>query len=294
MKVIFHIGAHCSDQDVLVKSLLKNRDMLSRLGVSVPGPGRYRKVLGEVMVHLRGTAASPETQEMLFDTVLDDETAGRVVLSNESFISMPARAVEDGQLYPRIGKSAWLRHLFPGAECEFALTVQNIATFLPALYESLGDQVTLADFLEGLQPIDLCWVDVVEGLRQANPDAPILVWSHEESPLLWPCIIRALCGLDPDTKIEGENDLARRVMSNDGNRLLRAYLNEQPPKTEAERQAIVGDFLAGHALAEVVEQEITLPGWTDELTEALTEAYEEDLARIAEIPGVRLLTVQPA
>ena len=291
MQVVFHIGAHCTGHDRLIRSLLKNRDVLADHGVVVPGPGRYRKVLSEALQRLRGAQATPEGEEALIDTVIETDAADRVILSNESFICMASKVLDEGRLYGRIAKSAWLRNAFPSARVEFALSLRNFATFLPALYETLGGvTVDPLDFLSGVDPLDLSWVDVVTGLRAANPDAPILVWCDEDTPLLWSEIMREIAGLDGTVAVTGANDMARRLMSQEGNRRMRRYLDRKPPRTENTRRRVVAAFLSKYAEDTEIEQEILLPNWTDSLIDDLTQNYDEDLEEIATIPGVRVLS----
>ncbi len=290
MQILFHIGAHCTGHDTLVRSLLKNRDMLAHAGVAVPGPGRYRRTLGEVLVKLRGARATPETQELLLDTLLDDDDSHRLILSNESFLCMASRVLDGGRLYRKIDKSAWLRNAFPGAQVEFAVSLRNLATFLPALYEKLGGEAAEdRNFLQGAKPDMLSWFNVIDDLRKANPGSKILIWCYEDAPILWPEIMRGLSTLPPETRLEGANDLARKVLTPEGSRAMRAYLNETRPETEMERREIVADFLAGFAEEDEMEQEITLPGWTEEIMDRLTEAYDRDVERIAELPNVRMM-----
>jgi hypothetical protein len=45
MQIVYHIGANCTDQDRLFKSVLKNADTFAALGVKVPGPGKYRSLI---------------------------------------------------------------------------------------------------------------------------------------------------------------------------------------------------------------------------------------------------------
>jgi hypothetical protein len=290
MQVVFHIGAHCTGHDQLVRSLLKNRDVLAREGVAVPGPGRYRKVLSEAIVRLRGAMATAEAEEALVDAVLDTDGADRMILSNESFVCMASKVLDEGRLYARIHKSAWLRNTFPSAQVEFAFSLRNLATFLPALYEDVGGEFVDPDaFLGNTDPRDLSWFNVVAGLRAANPGCPITVWCDEDTPLLWSEIMREVAGLDPTVKIDGANDVARRIMSNEGNQRLRKYLDRRPPRTEHTRRRVVAAFLSKYADDDKVEQEVALPGWTDDLVEELTELYEEDVEEIASIPGVTVL-----
>ena len=43
-------------------------------------------------------------------------------------------------------------------------------------------------------------------------------------------------------------------------------------------------------IAEEVEEEIDLPGWTEDTVAVLTDSYEEDVLRIASMPGVRFIS----
>lgn len=292
MQVVFHIGAHCTGEDQLVRSLLKNRDMLAGHGVAVPGPGRYRKVLHEAVRKLGGATATTEAEETLVDAVVDTDAADRVILSGDSLVCVPARVLDHGRLYGHIGRSAWLRHAFPSARVEFALALRNLATFLPALAETLGrDGDDAWEFLDGIDPRDLSWVNVVAGLRAANPDCPILVWCDEDTPILWPEIMREIAGLDATVRFEGEHDVARRIMSPEGNERYRHFLDRRPPRSEHGRRRVLAAYLSKYAVDDAIEQEVGLPGWTEALVEDLTEAYDEDLEEIAAIPGVTVLSM---
>ena len=291
MQVVFHIGAHCTGHDRLIRSLLKNRDVLANHGVVVPGPGRYRRVLSDALKRLRGSEATPESEDMLIEAVIETDGAERVILSNESFVCMASKVLEDGQVYGKISKTAWLRNAFPSADVEFAISLRNFATFLPALYEQLGGiTVDPIDFLDGIDPNELSWVDVVAGVREANPTSPILVWCDEDTPLLWSEIMREMAGLDPTATLTGAHDMARRIMSQEGNRRMRRYLDRKPPRTENNRRRVIAAFLSKYAEDDAIEQEILLPNWTEDLIEDLTQNYDEDLEEIAAMPGVRVLT----
>ena len=45
MEIVYHLGAHCTDEERLLRCLLKNRGALSAQGIVVPGPARYRNLL---------------------------------------------------------------------------------------------------------------------------------------------------------------------------------------------------------------------------------------------------------
>lgn len=290
MQIVFHIGAHCTDTDRLVRSLLRNREVLAREAVSVPGPGRYRRVLSEALQKLRGAQASAETQDVLLEAVIDDDQAERMVLSNESFVCMPAKVLENGVLYGRAAKTAWLRNAFPGAQVEFALAVRNIASFIPALYELLDPDMTNADdFLQGVDATQLRWSDYVARIQAANPGCEITVWCDEDSPLIWPEIMREVAGVDASVPLVGALDLTRKIMEPEGHKRLRGYLRTNPPANENVRRRVVAAFLSKYALEEAVEQEVNLPGWDEDLIDALTEIYDEDVETLGRMPGVNLI-----
>ena len=71
---------------------------------------------------------------------------------------------------------------------------------------------------------------------------------------------------------------------------MRRYLSDNPAQSEMQRRRIVGAFLDRYALDDEIEEELDLPGWSPELVERLSLAYEDDMAEIARIPGVTLLS----
>lgn len=278
-----HLGAHATDAGLLLRSLLRNRDMLAGYGIGVPGPGRYREMIGEVSTTLRGEAADTETEEMLLDSIRDDDTALRVVLSNENFLCRDVVALAPDALYPRMGKAAWLAASFPSHRVEFALALRNPATFVPEMVRRTGIDPQDAP-REGAM-----WSDAVLRLLDAVPDARCLIWCDEDAPFLWPEIMREITGLDATVPFKGGFDMAQRIMSADGQARLREFVETREDLTEAQRRRAIAAFLEAHAIDDAVTQVIDLPDWTEETVAWLTEDYEEDVRRIAAMPGITFL-----
>ncbi len=291
MRIAYHMGAHCTDEDRLLKSLLKNKGILAEHGVVIPGPGRFRPVIAQVVGKLGGARASAETEAMLLESFMDVDAAERLVLSFENFLGSSKRALENGQLYPLIAEKARrLRNLFPDHEVEFFIGIRDLATFIPALFEKNGGG-PFAGFLNGADPRDLRWVDAIEALREAVPESPITVWCNEDTPLIWPEIMHEVAGVEPQLRMKGGFDVLGEIMAREGMQRLRAYLGEKPPQTEIQRRRILAAFLDKYALDEAIEEELDLPGWTQELVEELGANYDDDVLEIARIPGVTMLTV---
>ncbi|MBB3713900.1 hypothetical protein FHS00_003507 [Limimaricola variabilis] len=290
MDIAFHIGANCTDEDRLLRSVTKNLPNLAGRGTRVPNPARYRRLLRETIQHLRGGSPEPDTRDVLIDAILDHgETTERLVLGNPAFICTPARICEAGCFHELAGfKARSLAALFPEDRIEMFLGIRNPASFLPACWEQARGR-GFDEFMAGLDPRTILWSDVVARLRQAAPEARLTVWCDEDSALIWPELVRALAGLDEDAPVEGGLDLVDEIMRPEGAARLRDYLASHPPANAAQQRRVVSAFLDKYARAEVVETEIDLPGWDTALLADLTAIYEADLQRIAAMEGVRFL-----
>ncbi|MEY8843400.1 hypothetical protein AB9K41_30605, partial [Cribrihabitans sp. XS_ASV171] len=60
MQLIFHTGAHATDEDRLLKTLLRNADDLAGRGVMIPRPVRYRGLMKKTFAALENAVPSPE------------------------------------------------------------------------------------------------------------------------------------------------------------------------------------------------------------------------------------------
>lgn len=287
MQILFHLGAHCTDDGLLIRSILRNRAKLAEQGIGVPGPGRYRELLGDVSTTLRGESASDETEAMVIEAICDDDTAERIVLSNENFLCRPGVVLAQDGLYPKAHKSAWLRESLPSHEVEFALAIRNPATFVPEIVSRSSEA---ADALEGISLGDLVWSDVVADIAAANPGAPLIVWCHEDTPFIWSEVIRELTGHDPLVELDGEFDMLETIISDDGMSRLRDFLHARGVTSQLKRRRAVSAFLEAHAISEAVETEIDIPGWTTDTIDALSELYEDDVRRIAQMDDVTFIS----
>lgn len=145
------------------------------------------------------------------------------------------------------------------------------------------------DFIHGMDPMDVRWSDLVARIRTILPKASLTVWCNEDTPLIWAQLIRELAGVDPLTRITGGFDLLNAIMSPEGMRRFVTYLKAHPPQTEMQKRRIIAAFLEKYALDEEIEEEIDMPGWTEATLAELTQRYDDDVERIARIPGVNFI-----
>lgn len=289
MQIVYHIGANCTDQDRLLKSVLKNADTFASQGVKVPGPGKYRRLIRETIQTLNGNDPAPDTREILMDAILDDEQCNRLVMSHAQFMCVHRRVFEGGIFYALAeDKLEGLANLFPDDDIEIFISLRDPATFIPAVF---GDSPldSFDEFMQGVDPAQVRWSDLIARIRTILPRATLTVWCNEDTPLIWAQLIRELGGVDPLTRITGGFDLLSAIMSAEGMKKFVGYLKANPPQTETQKRRIIAAFLEKFALEEEVEDVVDLPGWTEDSVAHLTALYDEDIYRIERMEGVNFI-----
>jgi hypothetical protein len=290
MQIVFHAGAHNTDEDRILKCLLKNRADFSNLGVNVPPPGRYRKLLHQTLLAMSDTAPSPEARDILLETIVEDEPCERLLLSNESFFCVPNMALRGGQFYDKGHERVQLlSQLFKGDKIEIFLSICNPATYLPAQFRRTKYD-NFNDMTFGADPYDLRWSDLIYRIRENNPNVSLTVWCNEDTPLIWAQVIRELAGINPNEKIKGGFDLISEIMTAEGMKRFRAYLADHVDLSEIQKRRVISAFLDKFGRDDMIEEELDLPGWTDTLVQDLSELYDEDVFEISRIPGVNFIT----
>jgi len=289
MQLVLHTGAHFTEEDRLLKCLLRNKGDFAKRGVAVPGPSTYRRLLRDTLSAMKDNEPSLTAREVLLDAILDDEDADRVILSNAHLYGPPRVAARAGQFYPFAEEKLMrLSRIFPDDQIHVYFALRNPATFLPALSTKVPE-LTESEFLGGCAPAEMRWSQFITRIRAAAPRVQITVWCNEDAPLIWGDIIRDMAGLLPGEKIVGAFDLLADIMSKDGMLRFRSYLKSHPDMTEIQKRRVMAAFLDKFALEDRIEEELDLPSWTDALVATLSDVYDEDVAQIARIPGVDVI-----
>lgn len=289
MQLVLHTGAHYTEEERLLKSLLSNKAMLSDKGICVPGPSSYRGLFRDTLNAMYKSTVSDSARDVLLDAVLEEPDATRVVLSDANFFRTPATAFIDGMLYPAAPvRMMRMTQLFPNDELQIFLGIRNPATLLPVLYNVSADNSD-AHFWGGKDPLDIRWSDTIALLRDSAPEIPVTVWCNEDAPLIWGKILREMTGVSPYRPMEGEFDLLETIMAPEGMKRFRSYLEAHPEITPEQHQRVIAAFLDKFAIVDALEEELDMPHWTDELITEMSDVYDEDVMRIQQIPGVRML-----
>lgn len=290
MRIVYHLGAHCTDEERLIRCLWKNRSALGHQGIVVPGPTRYRALLRDTAITLKGRPASRDTQALVLDQIMDEDRADRLILSWDNFLSYPQWVIRDRRLYPAAGERIRaFTQIFPEIDAEFHLSIRNTASFLPGLFAKQRGK-PYDEFMGNADPRGLSWSAMVEEIRTLNPDAPLTIWCDEDTPLIWPEVLQTVSGHAPDTVLTETDELLASLMPGDGLARMNAYLASNPPASATQRRRIVSAFLDKFALPDQIETEVELPGWDEALLDELNESYLRDIARIRSMEGVTFLS----
>jgi len=289
MQIVLHAGAHFTEEDRLVRCLLRNKEDFSKRGVAVPGPGKYRTLLKETVAALQEAPPAPDARDVLLDVILDEENADRMILSHMFLFGAPRACVRNAKIYESAPERvAQLSALFAHDEVELFLAMRNPGTFLPALFNN-APQDDMNAFLRGADPFAIRWSDTLAEIRAAAPNVTITTWCFEDMPMLWAQIIREMAALEHGEKIIGGFDLLSEIMSKEGMQRFRSYLKSHPTMTEMQKRRVIAAFLDKFAIEDEIEEELNAPGWTEEMIDTMTELYEEDMERVARIPGVTFI-----
>ncbi len=286
---VYHLGAPQTDNDQIIWSIRKDSELMAEHGTLMPRPKGYRLHISNMIAELDGEIPSVVDQETLLGALIKRQKVSRLLLSDSKYMADPSWIFINGVFYDNAERNtAILRNLFPENPTEFFLGIANPASFIPAVFKAQNNK-SYENFIAGTDLATIRWSDVISRIQQANPDCPITVWCNEDTPVIWPRVLRNFAGLDSKIRLQGELDIINGIISEEGKRLLVKYLDDRPKLTEIQREQVRAVFLEKFFLHHAVEEEIDLPGWTEETVEALTAIYEDDIKRIAEMPEVTFL-----
>lgn len=290
MEVALHLGVHCTDDDRLLRALLKNRSRLTDSGIALPSPRAYRQMLPKLVRSLRGSPAGGDVQEMVREALIGDTRPDRLVLSHENLACFIGNAVGPTGLYPFLHQRlAALANIFPGDDCTFFVALRNPATLVPEILARAG-VADRAAHLGDIDPMDLRWEPILMRMLEAAPDARLVFWCNEDTPLLWPDVLHIVAGTDGEEPLDGEDDMLMMLLSDEGLAALHTRLADATgPFTPEDRRAITAEFLERYAKPDEMEATVDMPGWSADLVAEMTEAYDEDVARVAALPGVEFM-----
>jgi len=289
MQMVFHMGVHSTDGDRMLKTLLNNRSALQKVGTEIVTPNSHRGMFDEALKSLNGGTATPEMEQIMLDAMLASDHTSRVVMSTPTFMGAPGRAVGRDGLYPQMGpRAAALARLFPSSQAEFFVALRNPATLLTDVLPQIAGS-DYSQMMHGHHPTSLRWRDAIQNLARVAQGRRMVIWCHEDVPLIWPEIVRLAGGLPLDVPLSDGLLYMHEILGDEGIAQLRDAMGDRDQVSVSQRRAIYAGVLEKHARPGTLDQDITLPGWTQEIVDQVTENYRADIGEIAVLPGVEFV-----
>lgn len=291
--IAIYIGSPFTNGEQIAWSLRKDAQQLDNQGLLIRRPGTYQKQVKAARNGLLKGEISEEQRNLMLHQVIGDHQASRIVLSDNSYIGEGAWILNQGRFFPNAARNTQaLRSLFREYELELFLSIRNPATLIPAAFRSQKKR-TSKEFLSGADLISLRWSTVIIDILDANPETPLTVWCDEETPVIWPDILRAVADLPKEFCFGGELDIIQDALEEAAMTRLQQYLDDRPWLNESQRRRIYRVFLNRFCSEDIVEKEIDILGWDPELVDEMTDIYMDDLKLINRIREVRFLTDRP-
>ncbi len=285
LTIALHAGAHKTATTHIQKTLSENETLLNEAGITFHGPSTFRAP-GATLRHMfeigrRMERPFPGGPRALLKNLAAGR--GRLIISEENFL---------GSLNPPDG--AFRRHLYPNgpgrlealfervAPCPIDLffAVRDPAAFVQSAYSQVllsGRRVSLDEYLDGVSPEQVSWFRLIDRLVKRKVARQIWIWRYEDYPqiqeqlysrLLTPKIAPSIVP-HPTHVNQGLSQAAvEACLSN----------NPQSPLGRKARELYpVGDAYPRYE------------GFSAKVRQHSWLRYEDDLLRIEELQGVRLL-----
>lgn len=292
MELVFHLGAHATDEGQIAGWLAQNADPLQRQGLILPAPRRFLAQISQALAaHGPDGPAPPAREEALLRALgLGDEGRVRLVVSAPGLLGPASQvAAPEGFYIKDVARRIYgLRVLFPRVRLHFLLAVRGADGFLPALLDQMPEGA-LDRVLPLLDDDILPWSLLVSTLRRHAPAAALTVWRHEDLPQVWPQVLATLVGPGKRVPIEGMMDFATIGLTTQGRARAERYLAANPPGDAARLQKIMALFGERFGRQPGPGADAALPEWARQHIARLARSYETEWADIASHDGVRAL-----
>ena len=172
MQIVYHIGAHCTDQDVLHASLVKNKTALVQKQAALPHPHKYRNVIRDNQQAMAQRARPDMSGEEPLADILGDPDADWMILTKG--VNFDALAMEKLQAFGT---------LFQSHDIELSICMREPGTFIPAAHGKSHGR-SFQRFVAGTASTVVQWSGLIHRMRTVLPRAKITARCNEDTPFV--------------------------------------------------------------------------------------------------------------
>lgn len=287
MQIHLHLGVHYTDQQRLLQAFLKSRADLEAAGIRLGDPAVWHSALRSAL-SARGRSRLPRDW---VERTLGSNPLRRLLIFDEDLLGQPLHVIRDGAFYAEAGARVRdLAEAFSDHVLTFSVALtapERYVHSLLARYDPDGAR----GFRDELDPAELSWEPMIRSIREAAPEIPLLIWRHEDLPLIWPTLLRDIAGLSGEQTLAADDDLLEELLPAEGVARMRRYLAARTPRSETQYRQVLRSFLT------LFGAECFASGKAGRLQESAAArkagrcGYSDDFAAISHMPGVSLLRV---
>lgn len=291
MRITLHIGAHQTRTPRLVGAIKSCERAFGRLNIATSSPSHYRPIIANELTRLDGLPPIADEEDAVLAQILGKQTeAQHLIMINEDWAGDRNMMFKGGQLYTEIGASvSRVAELFSQHDVHITMAIRNPAFLINAALTAPSTPASLKWFLKSNDPMDLSWVAPVKQLQEAMPKAQITMWCEEDTPLIWPRILRQVANVPEDTPIRGTIAAISDSLQPEGVERFRKFLRNHTLTSAIQYERAVLAFLDKYADESVMTASCTVPGWTAEIIHDLSLNYEDDIVTLAAKDNVNFL-----
>ena len=278
------IGAHKTASTHLQRSVTDSRAALAPHGVGVIGPMPIGADILPLSGLLRGRA-DPEVLRLAAEGFLSKHVgdAERVVLMNENILGSlaPNMLLQDDRLYKFApGRVKRVVQLFETHDIQVGVAIRAPGTFLVSAWQENMKGHAFHSFRQYLGHTDLSglrWHRMIKRMQQALGEVKLFVWRFEDYPQVAPKVLQHCMG-DAAGAVTLRDSAANPGFSGAAIDWLAAHgeVSKDSTREALQRFPKGTDFPA-------------YDPWSDDERGLLDRTYDQDCAKLAEMPGVTLI-----
>ena len=290
MDLRLHIGVHRTGTQHLRKMLALNSDLLMEAGICVPSTELAEKAFARAMRQMKANDDIGKINADLLSSLTEDKEYRRIVMIDPNIAGTLMRPIGKEFFYPRIGTTiSRIVTALEGLPTRLFVGIRNPATFIPSCYSTgirSKPDVSFEKFVAEANLQGLRWSDFLHRAQMKKSDLPMTIWRYEDYPFIWRDVVQAFTGIENREDLVGTKAPVNSGLSLRGAILMHTYLSENKINTLEEfanvRSAFDQKFPShlGH------NHDLH---WPVELTDGLTENYEDDWYYIERMENVETI-----
>lgn len=288
-----HIGAHRTATQHLRSVLLGNRDLLENQGICLLEPKFAERTFAAAGKQMKAGESVSAINAQLLSSLTQDRDYRTMLMIDPNISGTLMRPFGKEYFYPRIATTiARIVAALDRVPLRLFVGLRNPATFVPSCYSagirnkpdlSFGKFVSEAN-LQGLR-----WSDFLHRAQMKKSDLGITVWRVEDYPYIWRDVAQAFTGIENREALVGNNEPVNTGLSLRGAILMHQFLQENPGKTRANFERVNTAFDQKFPSTHGHNDDLH---WPEELTQAMTNNYEDDWYYIERMDNVETLRLQ--